>query len=74
MTRRERDRSGGRRDKKREVATAHLDLVPAGSLTTPQARSFAECPCPKDCTLHGECVICVAYHARKHALPRCERL
>ncbi len=62
-----------RPDKKRATAVAHLELVPAGTPGTPEARGFAECPCPKSCSLHGECALCVAYHARKHALPRCER-
>jgi len=69
---RQRDRSR-RPDKKRERAMAALSLVPNGSPGTPQARGFDSCPCPKDCTLHGECALCVAYHARKNALPRCER-
>jgi len=47
--------------------------VPDGTPASPQARGFPDCPCPKECTLHGECKLCVAYHARKHALPRCER-
>jgi hypothetical protein len=65
--------SRAQRDRKRETAVAHLDLAPAGTPATPPARGFAECPCPKRCTLHGECELCVAYHARKGALPRCER-
>jgi hypothetical protein len=65
--------SRDRPDKKRMRATAAVALVPAGTLTSPSARGFSSCPCPKKCTLHGECEICVAYHARKHALPRCER-
>jgi hypothetical protein len=62
-----------RRDKKREVAMAHMDCVGDGALATPQERGFEECPCPKKCTIHGECRLCTAYHGRKHALPRCER-
>lgn len=62
-----------RDDKKRARALASLELVPAGTLPTPALRGFAECPCPKDCTLHGECELCVANHARKGALPHCER-
>jgi hypothetical protein len=60
-------------DKKRAKAIAHLALVPAGIKTTPESRGFSDCPCTKSCTIHGECELCVAYHARKHALPRCER-
>ena len=60
-------------DKKRAIASAHLHFVPAGTPATPRERGFAECPCPKDCTLHGECPLCVVYHARKGNLPRCER-
>lgn len=62
-----------RRDKKREIAEAHMDSVVEGTLATPQERGFAGCPCPKTCTLHGECLLCVAYHGRKRALPRCQR-
>ena len=65
--------SRDRPDRKRESAVASLALVPAGTVKTPGDRGFADCPCPKDCTLHGECELCVAYHARKGALPRCER-
>jgi len=60
------------RDKKREIAEAHLDGVASGTPATPLARGFAECPCPKKCTLHGECLLCSAYHGRKHGLPRCQ--
>jgi hypothetical protein len=67
-----RERSA-RRDKKRGIALAHMDCVAAGTPATPEERGFAECPCPKKCTLHGECLLCVAYHDRKHALPRCRR-
>jgi len=59
--------------KRRAIALAHLDLVPAGTPGTPAARGYGDCPCTKACTLHGECELCVAYHARKGALPRCER-
>ena len=62
-----------RRDKKREVALAHMDCVAPGTSATPLGRGFAECPCPKKCTLHGECLLCTAYHGRKRALPRCKR-
>jgi hypothetical protein len=60
-------------EKKRAIASAHLDLVPAGTPDTPQGRDFAECPCPKRCAIHGECHLCVAYHARKGKPPRCQR-
>ena len=60
-------------EKKRTIALASLHLVPAEALSTPQARGFAECPCTKDCGLHGDCRPCIAYHARKDASPRCER-
>ena len=65
--------SNDRSDKKRAIAVTHLALVPAGTRATPEARGFPDCPCTKNCTIHGECELCVAYHARKHALPRCER-
>jgi hypothetical protein len=61
------------RDKKRAIAMAHLALVAAGTPATPEARGYTDCPCPKKCTLHGECHFCVAYHGRKGVLPRCER-
>ena len=35
-------------DKKRAIAQAHLGLVPAGTLTSPQARGSADCPCPQE--------------------------
>jgi hypothetical protein len=60
-------------EKKRSIGLANLHLVPAEALITPQARGFAECPCTKECVLHGDCRLCVAYHARKSASPRCER-
>jgi len=60
-------------DKKRAIAASHLDLVPAGTPAAPQERGFAECPCPKNCTLHGECRLCVAFYARKNKPPRCQR-
>jgi len=59
--------------KRRAIAVAHLGLVPAGTPATPAARGYAECPCAKSCALHGECELCVAYHARRQALPHCER-
>jgi hypothetical protein len=62
-----------RSDKKREKAMRNIVSVPAGTPTTPLERGFAECPCPKKCTLHGDCLPCVAYHLRKHAWPRCQR-
>ena len=67
------DRDSAKRDKRAEIATAHLFLVPAGAPATPAERGLEECPCPKRCSLHGSCHLCVAYHGRKHALPRCER-
>jgi hypothetical protein len=60
-------------DKKRAISAAFLHLVPADAKLTPQERGFADCPCPKKCSLHGECNFCIAYHSRKRALPRCER-
>ena len=62
-----------KRDKKRERALAHITHVPAGTPATPVERGFSECPCPKTCTLHGECLPCVAYHLQKHSMPRCQR-
>ncbi len=62
-----------KRDKKREIAMAHASCVAAGTRATPQERGFEECPCPKKCTLHGECLLCIAYHGRKNVLPRCQR-
>jgi hypothetical protein len=67
-----RERSGGE-DKKRTVALAYLHLVPAGAPATPEARGYAACPCPKDCTLHGECHLCIANHGRNGKLPYCQR-
>lgn len=67
-----RDRSE-KRDKKREIALAHMTCVAESTLATPQERGYEECPCPKKCTIHGEYLLCAAYHGRKHALPRCAR-
>ena len=61
------------KDKKRIFASEYLHLVESTMLASPKERGFIECPCPKDCTLHGECHLCIAYHARKNKLPRCER-
>ena len=46
------DRSA-KRDKKREIAMAQLDCISEGILTTTREWGFAECPCPKKCTLHA---------------------
>ena len=59
--------------KKRAVAEAHLAMVAAGTPATPVERGFTECPCTEKCVIHGECLLCVAYHGRKGVLPRCER-
>lgn len=66
-------RHAAKADRKRTVAEEHLHRVATDEPATPQARGYEECPCPKDCTLHGECHLCVAYHARNDALPRCLR-
>jgi hypothetical protein len=58
---------------KRAAAEANLSAVPAGEPVTPRARGFEACPCPKDCTLHGECLLCVSFHARRGEQPRCLR-
>ncbi len=62
-----------RKDRKRERAEAGLAAVPLGTPATPRARGFGECPCPKKCALHGECLLCAAFHGRKGGLPRCSR-
>lgn len=59
--------------KKRIIAEAHLADLSPGLAATPEERGFESCPCPKDCCLHGSCLLCVAYHGRKGKLPRCER-
>ena len=61
------------KDKKRKIAMAHLYLITEDMPASPQLRNFTECPCPKDCTLHGDCHLCIVYHGRKNKLPRCER-
>lgn len=60
-------------DKRRALAVEALPGVAADEPATPQARGFEGCPCPKDCTLHGECLLCVAYHGRLGTPPRCRR-
>ena len=67
------DRRRALADKKRTLAEAYLPNAPADLPATPHARGFETCPCPKDCTLHGECLLCVAYHARNDRAPRCLR-
>jgi len=72
------ERREGRRaakaDRRRALAESFLHLVPAGEAASPQARGFSTCPCTKDCPLHGDCLLCVAYHAgRRDERPRCER-
>ena len=59
--------------KKRTIALSYLHIIPPATLAFPQERGYVECPCTKNCILHGECKLCVAYHARKGKLPRCER-
>lgn len=66
-------RHAAKADKKRAVAQEHLDLLGPDEPATPQARGYESCPCPKDCTLHGECLLCVAYHGRNDVQPRCLR-
>ncbi|MEJ2052429.1 MAG: hypothetical protein P8X42_00800 [Calditrichaceae bacterium] len=61
------------RDKKRERAISFLSKIAENTASSPAERGFDECPCTKKCTLHGECLLCVAYHARKNMLPECER-
>jgi hypothetical protein len=80
MSRSREDRSAKRAEKhaakareKRTTAEAYLSAVPGGEPTKPQARGFEACPCPKDCTLHGECLLCVSFPARRGAQPRCLR-
>ena len=66
------ERRAARADRKRATAEGFLSLVAAGEAASPQARGFAVCPCTKDCPLHGECHLCVAYHAgRRDESPRC---
>jgi hypothetical protein len=68
------DRRAAKADRKRATAESFLSLVAAGEAASPQARGFSACPCTKDCTLHGDCLSCVAYHAgRRNERPRCER-
>ena len=73
MAKDRRDRESAGRDKKRDTALAHLAGVPAGVPASAEERGFPTCPCTEKCTLHGECLLCTAYHGRKQALPRCER-
>lgn len=68
------DRRAAKAVRRRATAESFLHLVAAGEAASPQARSLSSCPCTKDCTLHGECRLCVAYHAgRRDELPRCAR-
>lgn len=62
-----------KKPKKQIIAEKYLHLVSDSVETTPEARGFSTCPCPKTCTIKGDCRLCTAYHARKGKLPRCER-
>jgi hypothetical protein len=67
------ERRTAKADRKRATAQSFLHLVAAGEAAAPQDRGFASCPCTKHCTMHGDCVLCVAYHAgRRSERPRCE--
>jgi hypothetical protein len=67
------DRHAAKAREKRATAEAHLAAVSTGEPATPQARGFDACPCPKDCTLHGECLLCVSFHGHRGEQPRCLR-
>ena len=67
------ERYAAKADRKRATAEANLSLVAAGEPASPEARGFAACPCTKDCTLHGDCLPCVAFHASRGERPRCDR-
>jgi hypothetical protein len=67
------EKRAAKADEKRATAEAGLSLVAADEPATPEARGFADCPCPKDCTLHRDCLSCVAFHAGRRELPRCVR-
>lgn len=62
----------GKAERKRALATEALPSVSPAEPATPAARGFETCPCSKDCTLHGKCLLCVAYHGRSGKRPRCE--
>lgn len=68
------EKRAAKADSKRATAEGFLSLVATHEAASPQARGFSTCPCTKDCTLHGDCLPCVAYHAgRRNERPRCER-
>jgi hypothetical protein len=68
------ERSAAKADRRRATAESFLHLVHPGEAATPQARGFPDCPCARSCPLHGDCLLCVAYHAgRRDERPRCER-
>ena len=67
------DKKSGKPDKKHTIALAHLNDLPPDCPATPAERGFIECPCAKDCSLHGSCLLCAAYHGRKGREPRCCR-
>ena len=68
------ERRAAKADRRRATAESFLHLVAAGEEASPRARGFSACPCTKDCPLHGDCLLCVAYHAgRRDERPRCER-
>ena len=73
MSRNKSKKAKNKRDKKREKALSFVMNIPDDTLQSPWDRGYSECACPKKCTLHGECLLCVAYHTRKCQLPHCEK-
>ena len=67
------ERHAAKAREKRLTAEAYLSAVLAAEPATPQARGFDSCPCTKDCTLHGECLLCVSFHGHRGEQPRCLR-
>ena len=68
-----RDRAAARHANRMSIATAALNLLPATTLATPLERGLSDCPCKKDCGLHGDCRLCVAFHLTSNELPKCQR-
>jgi hypothetical protein len=73
MSRNKSKKAKNKRDKKREKALSFVMNIPDDTLQSPWDRGYSECPCPKKCTLHGECLLCEAYHTRKCQLAHCEK-
>lgn len=59
--------------RKQLKAEKYLHLITETCAKNPTERGLEECPCQSKCSLHGDCLLCTAYHTSKGKLPFCER-